>query len=172
LRDSIRSAVIRKICCAGAQGGENGQMARRGKNEGCRDRRRHDRRHAACILLRKGLDATRVDPRQPGEGASFGNAGCFNGASAVPLLVPARRLYPALSPAYAEDRRSRWMGHRPSLPDSRPVLAYRAKPAMLLMPSGTATLACAAQTGTSVAEIVAGEMTQLDVAACSPRQLD
>jgi D-amino-acid dehydrogenase len=90
----------------------------------------------------------------------------------VPLLAHARRMYSALSPAYAEDRCSTWMGHRPSLPDSLPILAYRGKPAMLSMPSGTATLACAAQTGTTVAEIVAGEMTQIDVAAFSPRRFD
>src|SRR5215510_13831856 len=42
----------------------------------------------ACFLLRKGHEVKLLDPNQPGEGASFGNAGCFNGSSVVPLSMP------------------------------------------------------------------------------------
>src|SRR5690606_25380636 len=31
---------------------------------------------------------TIIDPNPPGEGASFGNAGCFNGSSVVPMSMP------------------------------------------------------------------------------------
>jgi glycine/D-amino acid oxidase-like deaminating enzyme len=43
---------------------------------------------AASFLLRKGHDVTLVDPGNPGEGTSFGNAGCFNGSSVVPMSMP------------------------------------------------------------------------------------
>src|SRR5262245_51093610 len=42
----------------------------------------------ASFLLRKGHDVMLVDPGQPGGGASFGNAGCFNGSSVVPMAMP------------------------------------------------------------------------------------
>ena len=43
---------------------------------------------AASFLLRRGHDVTLVDPGNPGEGTSFGNAGCFNGSSVVPMSMP------------------------------------------------------------------------------------
>jgi D-amino-acid dehydrogenase len=43
---------------------------------------------AASFLLRKGHDVILLDPGNPGEGASFGNAGCFNGSSVVPMSMP------------------------------------------------------------------------------------
>src|SRR5262249_46480144 len=42
----------------------------------------------ASFLLRKGHDVVLLDPNAPGEGASFGNAGCFNGSSVVPMSMP------------------------------------------------------------------------------------
>src|SRR5262249_12449958 len=42
----------------------------------------------ASFLLRKGHDVGLLDPNAPGEGASFGNAGCFNGSSVVPMSMP------------------------------------------------------------------------------------
>ena len=42
----------------------------------------------ASFLLRKGHDVALLDPNAPGEGASFGNAGCFNGSSVVPMSMP------------------------------------------------------------------------------------
>ena len=42
----------------------------------------------ASFLLRKGHDVTILDPGDPGEGTSFGNAGCFNGSSVVPISMP------------------------------------------------------------------------------------
>ena len=42
----------------------------------------------ASFLLRKGHDVVLLDPGNPGEGTSFGNAGCFNGSSVVPMSMP------------------------------------------------------------------------------------
>src|SRR5690349_1055599 len=43
---------------------------------------------AASWLQREGHDVTVLDPGNPGEGTSFGNAGCFNGSSVVPMSMP------------------------------------------------------------------------------------
>ena len=43
---------------------------------------------SASFLLRKGHGVILLDPGNPGEGASFGNAGCFNGSSVVPMSMP------------------------------------------------------------------------------------
>jgi len=40
------------------------------------------------MLQRYGHAVTIIDPKPPGEGASFGNAGCFNGSSIVPMSMP------------------------------------------------------------------------------------
>jgi glycine/D-amino acid oxidase-like deaminating enzyme len=42
----------------------------------------------ASFLLRRGHDVVLLDPGNPGEGTSFGNAGCFNGSSVVPMSMP------------------------------------------------------------------------------------
>jgi D-amino-acid dehydrogenase len=43
---------------------------------------------AASYLRRDGHEVTVIDPGDPGSGASFGNAGCFNGSSVVPMAMP------------------------------------------------------------------------------------
>ena len=43
---------------------------------------------AASWLRRDGNDIVVIDPAGPGEGASFGNAGCLNGSSVVPMSMP------------------------------------------------------------------------------------
>src|ERR1700730_7292156 len=43
---------------------------------------------AASFLRRDGHRVTVLDPGGPGEGASFGNAGCLNGSSVVPMSMP------------------------------------------------------------------------------------
>jgi glycine/D-amino acid oxidase-like deaminating enzyme len=43
---------------------------------------------AASYIQRAGHDVLIVDPSAPGEGASFGNAGCFNPSSVVPIAGP------------------------------------------------------------------------------------
>lgn len=42
----------------------------------------------ARYLQRDGHDVVIIDPQPPGEGASFGNAGCFNPSSLVPIAGP------------------------------------------------------------------------------------
>lgn len=42
----------------------------------------------AAELQMRGHDVTLIDPRPPGEGCSFGNAGCLSRASFVPLGMP------------------------------------------------------------------------------------
>lgn len=43
---------------------------------------------AASWLQRDGHSVFLIDPGNPGEGASFGNAGCFNGSSVTPVAMP------------------------------------------------------------------------------------
>src|SRR5262249_5311478 len=43
---------------------------------------------SATFLQRAGHDVVIIEPGNPGEGTSFGNAGCFNGSSVVPLSMP------------------------------------------------------------------------------------
>ena len=43
---------------------------------------------AASYLQRDGHDVILIDAGNPGEGASFGNAGCLNGSSVVPMSMP------------------------------------------------------------------------------------
>ncbi len=43
---------------------------------------------AASWLQRDGHSVFLIDPGNPGEGASFGNAGCFNGSSVTPVALP------------------------------------------------------------------------------------
>src|SRR5580704_7380332 len=43
---------------------------------------------AASFLRRDGHTVFVLEPGNPGEGASFGNAGCLNGSSVVPMSMP------------------------------------------------------------------------------------
>jgi len=43
---------------------------------------------SASYIQRAGHRVTILDPGGPGEGASFGNAGCLNGSSVVPVSMP------------------------------------------------------------------------------------
>ena len=43
---------------------------------------------AALWLQRDGHSVFLIEPGNPGEGASFGNAGCFNGSSVTPVAMP------------------------------------------------------------------------------------
>jgi D-amino-acid dehydrogenase len=78
------------------------------------------------------------------------------------LLAKAQRLLPGLEPGQHE----RWMGHRPSLPDSMPVIgrAPRASNAYLAFGHGHVGLTAAAPTGEIVADLVAGRTPFMNVA--------
>ena len=82
------------------------------------------------------------------------------------MLDLGRRMLPALSASYAPDRLSMWMGHRPSLPDSLPVIGpSRRSPAVLYaFGHGHVGMAASPMTGRVIADLVAGRKPAIDVA--------
>jgi D-amino-acid dehydrogenase len=90
------------------------------------------------------------------------------------LLRHAQRMFPALRSDYAEDRLSVWMGHRPSLPDSLPVIgtSRRTPDVVYAFGHGHVGMACAAKTGKTVAEIISGQLPHVDVAPFSAKRFD
>jgi glycine/D-amino acid oxidase-like deaminating enzyme len=82
------------------------------------------------------------------------------------------RLFPALRESYPDDRLSMWMGHRPSTPDSLPVIgrARRTGDVVYAFGHGHVGMAGAPMTGKLVAELVSGEATSADVAPFSPER--
>jgi len=83
------------------------------------------------------------------------------------LLEQGRKMLPGLAAAYPEERISVWMGHRPSLPDSLPVLGpSRASPDVIYaFGHGHVGMTAAAMTGKVVADLVAGRPPAIDIAA-------
>ncbi len=82
------------------------------------------------------------------------------------LLKQARAMFPGLPPEVPEERLSLWMGFRPSLPDSLPVIgpATRHPNAIYAFGHGHVGLACGAMTGRLVADLVAGRPPSVDIA--------
>ena len=78
-----------------------------------------------------------------------------------PLLEGARRLLPGLQ----FESLSRWMGHRPSLPDSLPVIgrAPKVPNAYFAFGHGHVGLTAAAPTAALIASLVAGEKPAIDI---------
>jgi D-amino-acid dehydrogenase len=93
-----------------------------------------------------------------------------NYARADALLVQARRLLPGLDGTAV----SRWMGHRPSLPDSLPVIgrALRASNVWLAFGHGHVGLTAAAPTGEIIADLIAGRTPFLDIRPFSADRFD
>jgi glycine/D-amino acid oxidase-like deaminating enzyme len=87
-------------------------------------------------------------------------------ARAQPLLDGARRLFPGLE----FETSSRWMGHRPSLPDSLPVIgrAPKVANAYYAFGHGHVGLTAAAPTATLIASLVAGEPAPIDIRPFAP----
>ena len=81
------------------------------------------------------------------------------------LFEKARRLLPGLRTGNA----TRWMGHRPSLPDSMPVIgrARRAANAWFAFGHGHVGLTAGAPTGAIIADLVDGRAPFMDVAPFS-----
>jgi D-amino-acid dehydrogenase len=88
------------------------------------------------------------------------------------LLKHAKRMFPALRSSYPEERLTQRMGHRPSLPDSLPVIGpSRATPDVVYaFGHGHVGMACSAKTGKTVAEIVSEEKPAIDAAPFSARR--
>ncbi|MGQ0509209.1 MAG: NAD(P)/FAD-dependent oxidoreductase [Betaproteobacteria bacterium] len=82
-------------------------------------------------------------------------------ARADRLLELGRKMYPAMNTASV----SRWMGHRPCLPDSLPVIgpSPRAKNVFYAFGHGHIGMCSAPGTARSVAELIAGETPQVDL---------
>lgn len=83
------------------------------------------------------------------------------------LLFHAGRMFPALARHYGEDRITLWMGHRPSLPDSLPVIgpARRTSDVVYAFGHGHIGMVAAPMTGKVVAELVSGRPPGIDVSA-------
>ncbi len=78
------------------------------------------------------------------------------------LLGKAKRLLPALRPGKVE----RWMGHRPSLPDSMPVIGRSPNlpNAFFAFGHGHVGLTAAAPTAEIIADLVAGRKPFMNIA--------
>jgi len=77
------------------------------------------------------------------------------------LLALAQEMFPGIDASNV----SRWMGHRPCLPDSLPVIgpSPRAKGVYYAFGHGHVGMCSASGTGRTIAELVAGEAPQVDV---------
>jgi D-amino-acid dehydrogenase len=86
------------------------------------------------------------------------------------LLQQASKLYPALSKAYPEDRFSVWMGHRPSLPDSLPVLgpSTRTPDVFHAFGHGHVGMTGGPYTGKVIAELISGRPSPIDLSPFRP----
>jgi D-amino-acid dehydrogenase len=86
------------------------------------------------------------------------------------LLAQGRRMLPGLATEHAEERISMWMGHRPAMPDSLPVIGpSRASPDVIYaFGHGHVGMTAAPMTGKIVAELVSGRPASIDIAPFAP----
>jgi D-amino-acid dehydrogenase len=84
------------------------------------------------------------------------------------LLRLGKRLYPDMNTSQV----SRWMGHRPCLPDSMPVIgpSPRAANGFYAFGHGHVGMCGAPGTGRTIAELVAGEKPQVDITPFRPER--
>jgi D-amino-acid dehydrogenase len=103
----------------------------------------------------------------------------FAGLEAAPnwkradkLLSWARRLFPSLASDHAPERISRWMGFRPSMPDSLPVIdhAARSRDIVYAFGHGHVGMAAGARTGAAVADLIDGRNPEIPTAPFSARR--
>jgi glycine/D-amino acid oxidase-like deaminating enzyme len=82
------------------------------------------------------------------------------------LLEQGRKMLPGLAKEHAEERISVWMGHRPSMPDSLPVIGpSRASPDVIYaFGHGHVGMTAAPMTSKIVTELVAGRPAPIDIA--------
>jgi D-amino-acid dehydrogenase len=86
------------------------------------------------------------------------------------LLAQGRKMLPGLAASHPEERISLWMGHRPSLPDSLPVIGpSRVTPDVVYaFGHGHVGMTAAPMTGKVVADLVAGRPPAIDIAPFAP----
>src|SRR6202048_3584449 len=82
------------------------------------------------------------------------------------LLRHGQAMFPGLPRTVSEDRVAVWMGFRPSMPDSLPVIgpARRSPNAFLAFGHGHVGLVGAPMTGRTIADLIAGQAPAIDVA--------
>ena len=82
------------------------------------------------------------------------------------LLEQGRRMLPGLAPEHPEERISVWMGHRPSMPDSLPVMGYSraTRDVVYAFGHGHVGMTSAPMTGRIVADLIAGRPPTIDIA--------
>jgi D-amino-acid dehydrogenase len=73
---------------------------------------------------------------------------------------------------HPEERLSVWMGHRPSTPDSLPVIGYSraTRDVVYAFGHGHVGMTSAPMTGRLVADLVAGRKPSIDITPFSPRR--
>jgi D-amino-acid dehydrogenase len=78
-------------------------------------------------------------------------------------------MYPGLAAHYPEERLSTWMGFRPSLPDSLPVIgpSRRSPDVIYAFGHGHVGMTSAPMTGKIVADLVDGRPPSIDIAPFS-----
>jgi D-amino-acid dehydrogenase len=81
------------------------------------------------------------------------------------LLQQASKLYPTLAQTYPEDRYTVWMGHRPSLPDSLPVIgpSSRSRDVFYAFGHGHVGMTGGPYTGRIIADLVSGRPAPIDL---------
>jgi D-amino-acid dehydrogenase len=86
------------------------------------------------------------------------------------MLRFASKLCPALSASYPEDRTSMWMGHRPEMPDSLPVIgpSRRSPDVFYAFGHGHVGMTGAPYTGIVIANLVAGRPAPIDLTPFRP----
>src|SRR6266446_778552 len=86
------------------------------------------------------------------------------------LLEQGRKMLPGLASSHPEERISVWIGHRPSLPDSLPVLgpSRASRDVIYAFGHGHVGMTAAPMTGKIVADLVAGRAPSIDIAPFAP----
>jgi D-amino-acid dehydrogenase len=86
------------------------------------------------------------------------------------LLTQGAKLYPALAETFDEKRISVWMGHRPSLPDSLPVLGQstRSPDVLHAFGHGHVGMTGGPYTGRIIADLIAGRPAPIDITPFRP----
>jgi D-amino-acid dehydrogenase len=90
------------------------------------------------------------------------------------LLKQAQEMYPKLARSIPEARITRWMGHRPSFPDSLPVIdrSARSSDVFYAFGHGHTGMTGGSTTGKVVADLVAGRAPAFDLAPFSRSRFD
>jgi len=81
------------------------------------------------------------------------------------LLEQGRKMLPDLAASHPEERISVWMGHRPSLPDSLPIIgpSHATPDVIYAFGHGHVGITAAPMTGKIVADLVAGRPPSIDI---------